>query len=311
VRTAAATRLLRLLAIVAYLAEHGQATFDELAKRFGVPPNRLAVELGRASCYEIPPFTADPLFDLIIDDTGVTARDIATFLRRPPRLNRAEGFAVLTAGEAILATTGDDSGETGALRTSLDKLSDALGLDLDAIRLDIDRPELADRLQAAIDERRRLAVTYYTAWRDEITERRLDPIAVYLTDGNWYLEALDHRSDEVRKFRIDRVESIAETGETFERLDPPDELTSFAPGVDARAVRLHLPAEAGWVAETYPVTERVDRPDGSFEVGFDVVGTAWLERLLLRVGPDARVLEPSDLADLGVRVADRLLDLYR
>ena len=34
-----------------------------------------------------------------------------------------------------------------------------------------------------------------------------------------------------------------------------------------------------------PVADRVDLPDGSFEVVFDVVGTTWLERLLIRVGP--------------------------
>ena len=59
-----------------------------------------------------------------------------------------------------------------------------------------------------------------------------------------------------------------------------------------------------------PVADRVDHPDGSVEVVFDVVGTTWLERLLIRVGPDARVLEPSDLTDLGPRAAERLLDLY-
>ena len=60
-----------------------------------------------------------------------------------------------------------------------------------------------------------------------------------------------------------------------------------------------------------PVADRVDHPDGSFEVVFDVVGTTWLERLLIRVGPDARVLEPSDLTELGPQAAERLPDLYR
>ena len=52
-----------------------------------------------------------------------------------------------------------------------------------------------------------------------------------------------------------------------------------------------------------PVADRVDHPDGSVEVVFDVVGTTWLERLLIRVGPDVRVLEPADLTELGPQAA--------
>ena len=293
--------------MAAYLAEHGRADFDELADRFNLPPRRIASELELATMCEIPPFVGSPLFDLYIDDTGVSAHDIPDFLRRPPRLTRAEGFAVLAAGEAMLAI---DEPNT-ALRSSLAKLGDAMGQNPDAISIDVERPPEADLLQAAIGNRRRLEVTYYSAWRDELTQRCLDPITVHLTDGNWYLEAFDHQSSEVRKFRLDRIESITENGETFEHHEAPDELTSFTSGVDARRVRLHLPARARWVTETYPVTDRVDHPDGSFEVGFDVVGTTWLERLLIRVGPDARVLEPADLTELGPQAAERLLDLYR
>jgi len=58
-----------------------------------------------------------------------------------------------------------------------------------------------------------------------------------------------------------------------------------------------------------PVADRVDHPDGSFEVVFDVVGTTWLESLLIRVGPDVRVLEPADLTELRPQAAERLPDL--
>jgi predicted DNA-binding transcriptional regulator YafY len=36
-----------------------------------------------------------------------------------------------------------------------------------------------------------------------------------------------------------------------------------------------------------------------------------LERLLLRLGPDAEVIDPPDLVDTGRRAAERVLAAYR
>ena len=38
---------------------------------------------------------------------------------------------------------------------------------------------------------------------------------------------------------------------------------------------------------------------------------AWLERLLLRAGPDARVVDPPESADIGPAAARRLLGRYQ
>jgi predicted DNA-binding transcriptional regulator YafY len=40
-------------------------------------------------------------------------------------------------------------------------------------------------------------------------------------------------------------------------------------------------------------------------------GTAWLEKLLLRLGPQARVVEPADLAERTRQLACRLAQRYR
>ena len=72
---------------------------------------------------------------------------------------------------------------------------------------------------------------------------------------------------------------------------------------------LDLPASARWVVEAYPL--RWEEADGRLTVHVDLLGTAWLERLLLRVGPEARVVEPLELRDLGAKAARRLLIGYR
>jgi len=72
---------------------------------------------------------------------------------------------------------------------------------------------------------------------------------------------------------------------------------------------LDLPASARWVVEAYPL--EWEQADGRLIVHVRLLGTAWLERLLLRVGPGAEVLEPPELRGLGQQVARRLLAGYR
>jgi predicted DNA-binding transcriptional regulator YafY len=74
---------------------------------------------------------------------------------------------------------------------------------------------------------------------------------------------------------------------------------------------LLLPPAARWVVETYPTTSVEELPDGWLRVWLAVSGRPWLERLLLRVGPEGRVEAPAELANVGAEVARRLLARYQ
>jgi predicted DNA-binding transcriptional regulator YafY len=75
-------------------------------------------------------------------------------------------------------------------------------------------------------------------------------------------------------------------------------------------VTLVLPAAARWVVETYPTTSVETMDDGRLRVTLAVSGRRWLERLLLRVGPEGRVEGPEEFASTGADVARRLLARY-
>jgi predicted DNA-binding transcriptional regulator YafY len=53
-----------------------------------------------------------------------------------------------------------------------------------------------------------------------------------------------------------------------------------------------------------------EEPDGRLRVTFTVVGDRWLERVLLRLGPEAEVVSPGDLRDAGRDAARRVLARY-
>lgn len=297
-----AERLRRMLSVLAFLHEEGGATVGELAGRFGLSVDRMRAELVLVSM--CGPSAYEPI-DLYVDDDDRVVADLPDYLRRPLPLSRAEGLAVLTAGEAMLA---GGLAHPAPLDEALTRLAEVLGIDRAGVEVVVDDPPWRAAVHAACEADETVELTYYSAWRDEVTDRRVDPLRVALVDGEWYLDAWDHDRCSVRKFRVSRIRDVRPTGDPFTRtveLAPP---SSYDVPPEAVAVRVLLPASAAWMAEVYPADEVARHADGSTELVLAVVGTTWLERLMLRAGPEARVLSPPDLVDLPARAARRLLD---
>ena len=112
-------------------------------------------------------------------------------------------------------------------------------------------------------------------------------------------------------FRVDRINRATPLDTTFE---PPAETPTmgvFRPAPGDPRVTLRLQPAARWVAEQYPTEALVERDGGVVEVTLAITATAWLERLLVRLGPDAEVLEGDDeLASSGSSAAARILARY-
>ncbi|MFJ6102374.1 helix-turn-helix transcriptional regulator [Streptomyces sp. NPDC092359] len=78
------------------------------------------------------------------------------------------------------------------------------------------RPEMVDRLQAAVVRRRRVRLTYTDGTRER-TERLVDPWGLVDKDDAWYLIAGTERGR--RTFRVDRIGEAEESGESAGRPD--------------------------------------------------------------------------------------------
>ena len=68
-------------------------------------------------------------------------------------------------------------------------------------------------MRRALEAGRALRIRYYTAGRDVVTDRTIDPMRLVLVEGRGYLEAWCRRAEAVRLFRLDRVEDVAELDE--------------------------------------------------------------------------------------------------
>jgi predicted DNA-binding transcriptional regulator YafY len=301
-------RLRRLLAIVGWLARVGEAPLEDVARRFGIPADEVVHELELAACCGLPPYSPDALLEIVVTDETVQAF-LPEEMARPRRLTAAEGFALATAARTIQAVPGADEG--GALARALAKLDAALG-DHQGLVVDLDDPSLLGAARHAADERSRVEIEYHSASTDETSRRVVDPLVVVSLDGHWYLDAFCHRAGGLRRFRVDRLRSLRVVGRQPDGGTAPAAVgpNAFVPGPGSMTVRLSLGPEARWVADTVPVLDARPGVDGGQEVTLAVGGTAWLERLLLQVGPAARVLSPPELVSVGPRAARRVLRRY-
>jgi proteasome accessory factor C len=311
--TTASQRLQRLLAMVPWIASHDGPTVPDICSRFGITPDELAADLDVIWLVGLPPYTPDSLVDVVQEGDRVWIRYAEVF-ESAHRLTPEQAVALLTAGASVLALPGAD--QDGTLASGVAKLAALLGVEREQI-LDIDlgaaRPDIVEVLRAAVGDRRRVRIDYYSYGRDSRTVRDVDPHVVHAEGGNLYLVGWCHQADGERRFRIDRVASATLLDDALAVDAAPDGATElFRADDDDPRVVLDLPSTASWVAEAYPVEEVAERPGGRLRVTLAVAAAPWLERLLVSLGPEARVVGgPDELVTAGARAAARILARYR
>jgi proteasome accessory factor C len=318
-RTSADERLRRLLALVPWVAAQDGPSVHEICDRFGITEDELMADLELLWLCGLYPYTPDELVEVDIADGRVWIR-FADFFRRPLRLTPAEGLALLSAGAALLAVPGSDP--EGPLARALSKLATLLGVDADEtfeVELAPVAPEVLTVVQEGASRHQAVEIDYYSFGRDEHAVRHIDPWEVFNAAGQWYLDGWCHRAGGRRLFRVDRIrharlldEAVTHPRATARPDSGPPPL--YSPRPDDPLVTLDLAPHAGWVAEKYPVESVEPRPDGGLRIGLRVSEQAWLERLLLRLGPAATAVGQDGIAEMATvraRAARRLLARYR
>jgi predicted DNA-binding transcriptional regulator YafY len=161
-------------------------------QELGIP---VEAERGRAGGYRLRPgYRMPPL--MLTDDEAtavvlglVAARRFGLVTAEPAvdgalqKIERVLPLALRERARAVIETTGFTRSTPAASPPATDTM---LAL-AEAARL-----------------RRRVRVRY-RSFHGEETERDLDPYGLVVHAGRWYLAAYDHRREEVRTFRVDRV----------------------------------------------------------------------------------------------------------
>jgi len=314
----ATERVARVLSMVPYIARRPGISVPELATEFGVTDDQVAKDLDLLMVCGLPGYYPDDLIDVVMSDDGTEVSiGFDAGIERPVRLTADEAVALTVALRALGESSGLVAGD--AVRTALAKLEAVTaGIEPAIDVVPGDPAPAVGAVTEALESGRQLWMRYYTASRDAVSERTVDPIRLIMTDGHTYLEAYCHLVSAVRQFRVDRIEDARVLDEPAQPPlwvddDVPARMYHPDPFVPPATVVLH--PEARWIAEYYSVEEVVeldpDERSGFLLVRMRTPGDDWLVRLLLSLGGDAQVVDRDELTARVVERAGAALDLYR
>ena len=309
-------QLPRLLALVPYLLQRPGVPFATAAADFGVTEDRLRKDLNLLWLCGLPGHYPGDLIEIEFEGDTITLSD-AQGVDRPLRLTVDEALALVVALRTLAETPG--LAEPEPVLRALAKVEAAAGsAAVPAERIDVELVADAEALPVvrdALQRHRALFLRYWTAGRDETTERTVDPLRLVTSDGQAYLEAWCRRAEGVRMFHLGRVQ---EAKVLDEPAAPPADAESrdlsqglFQPGDLDTTVTLALEPGAAWVADYYPCDSVEDLGDGRQVVTLRTQGTVWVRRLVLSLGSRGRVLAPAELAEQVRTDAERALQAYR
>lgn len=315
----------RLLTLVPFLHSHDGVRLDEAAAALGVAPEQLLSDLKVLLMCGLPGGYPDDLIDVDLDALegpeadGVIRVSNADYLSRPLRLSPTEATAIIVALRALRGSARAETREV--VDRALAKLETAAAESSAARQIDpgeddparLDRVRLETDLHDAATRQRQVRLTYFVPSRDEQSERTVDPRGIVSAHGFTYLDAWCHSAEAPRLFRLDRIReaTVLDTPVSTAPQAPRDLSEGlFKRDEDTTLVTLRVENPARWIVDYYPVEAVRPGRDGALEVDLLVADQRWLQRLLLRLAPHARVLSPAELDQAFTRRARDTLGLY-
>lgn len=170
-------------------------------------------------------------------------------------------------------------------------------------------PATTSALVAAVAARRRVLVTYRSESGNE-WEAEVDPWAVVVRYGRWYLLCHSHSADAIRSYRVDRVRAVQQTAHEFQ---PPDGLDPVAALEENLGTGWEFPTRVVFHAPLAQVTPWIRAPMGRLEpsgAGCVLVGSTsnpamYAQEWLASVPFDFRVAGGPELRDATATLASR------
>lgn len=205
--TELSNRLTRLLNMVPYFQANPGISAAEAAADLGVTTKQLMADLNQLWMCGLPGYGPGDLIDLSFSEESIEVT-FSAGIDRPLRLTSPEATALLVALRALLDMPGTVDPE--AARSAIAKIEEAVGaVPTDAAPAPLSprtESEAVTAVRSAVRNRQALRIEYYSASRDTLSERIVDPIRIAVVGDHSYLEAWCRGSEGVRLFRFDRIE---------------------------------------------------------------------------------------------------------
>ena len=290
--------LVRWLNLVPYFRNHPGATLFEAAADLDMSHAEVKAALGALTCTGVGNHTEE-MIDMLVTYKEVTIIEDQG-LDKPLRLTPTEASALLLTLELLEQTPGlvnQDAVQSAAAKlrgimdTKANAIYDSLA-DVDPVEASY-QTQLVDALSRGVQ----IKLRYWSISRDEVSDRVVDPVQIFVNEDDTYLRAWQPDVAEFRTFRLDRIQQVeildTPVGERPHDDDfDPQEPFEFQHTVVAQ---LEIHPKFTWLAEHYPIELGKTLENGDVAGTMPIGSGEWFVRFALGQTDRMRVVGPESL----------------
>lgn len=217
-------RIDRISAILIQLQSRRVVKAQEIADRFQISLRTVYRDIRTLEQGGIP----------LIGEAGIGYSLVEGFRLPPVMFTPEEAIAFLTAEKLVAKLT--DGPNSRNYSSAMYKIRSVLNLSekdllesiddrIEVLRRPGDSPiqpdlHLLQPILKSVDQGRVINIKYHSNYKQESTERLVEPLGIFFTDNYWHLIGWCRMRNDYRDFRLDRILSIQETDTPFEKSHP-------------------------------------------------------------------------------------------
>jgi len=293
-------RTSRLLDLVPFLNTHQGISLKELAEQFDVTTAQMSSDLTTLWMCGLPGYTPLELMDLEFESGFVTIRNAPT-LSKPRSISFDEGVALLLGLDLLAASVEQNRQDLIlAVENLKQKISKVLDIPVTVSASPKSSPAIAALIDEALSKKSYLSLQYHSLYRDEITDRIIQPLELIDDNDNQYLRAFCFTAGAMRDFRVDRVLAA--------------QISAEKPNtVPAGAATEKLQFTIAFKKPSRDVIERfgINHTESSKELLLSAFSQQWIERSVMASGESVELLGPLNIRANIARKAQLILDRYK
>ena len=293
-------RTARLLDLVPYLNTHQGISLKDLAQRFDVTTTQMSSDLTTLWMCGLPGYTPLELMDLEFESGYVTIRNAPT-LSKPRSISFDEAVALLLGLDLLAGSI--DSERTDlleAIENLKSRISKLLGIPITFKATPKSSPTIEATLREVIKKNLFAIIKYHSLYRDEISERKIQPLEIVENSSHLYLRAFCFTAGAMRDFRMDRIiaaDTLLERPQNFDTTTPPEKVEF--------AISLRKPSRDA--VERFNIDYKVDEKVHTLTS----YSQQWIERSVMATGDAVELSKPLNIRTSIAKKAQLILDRYK